>query len=166
MINIADAPRCRFAETPQLSRDRSPSTNRRWHSCAGDCLGLEYFCFEGDHLWESSDPDPLARERIVARLRVGRVHEIELARPIPAGTVASALLAASMSFAQKSHVKITAEQAIAKGLMFAGNPDTVYRQILEHRLRYRGEDSDEVIKRRLADAARRDNFRPAGWRRS
>jgi guanylate kinase len=28
------------------------------------------------------------------------------------------------------------------------------RQILEHRLRYRGEDSDEVIKRRLADAAR------------
>lgn len=28
------------------------------------------------------------------------------------------------------------------------------RQILEHRLRYRGEDSDDVIKRRLADAAR------------
>ncbi len=28
------------------------------------------------------------------------------------------------------------------------------RQILEHRLRYRGEDSDQVIKRRLADAAR------------
>jgi alkanesulfonate monooxygenase SsuD/methylene tetrahydromethanopterin reductase-like flavin-dependent oxidoreductase (luciferase family) len=28
---------------------------------------------------------------------------------------------------------LTAEQAIAKGLMFAGNPDTVYRQILEHR---------------------------------
>jgi guanylate kinase len=28
------------------------------------------------------------------------------------------------------------------------------RQILEHRLRYRGEDSDEVIQRRLADAAR------------
>ena len=28
------------------------------------------------------------------------------------------------------------------------------RQILEHRLRYRGEDSDEVIARRLADAAR------------
>jgi guanylate kinase len=28
------------------------------------------------------------------------------------------------------------------------------RQVLEHRLRYRGEDSDEVIKRRLADAAR------------
>jgi guanylate kinase len=28
------------------------------------------------------------------------------------------------------------------------------RQILEHRLRYRGEDSDEVIRRRLADAAR------------
>jgi guanylate kinase len=28
------------------------------------------------------------------------------------------------------------------------------RRILEHRLRYRGEDSDEVIKRRLADAAR------------
>ena len=27
-------------------------------------------------------------------------------------------------------------------------------QILEHRLRYRGEDSDEVIERRLADAAR------------
>jgi hypothetical protein len=30
-------------------------------------------------------------------------------------------------------VGLTAEQAIAKGLMFAGNPDTVYRQILEHR---------------------------------
>ncbi len=28
------------------------------------------------------------------------------------------------------------------------------RQVLEHRLRYRGEDSDEVIARRLADAAR------------
>jgi alkanesulfonate monooxygenase SsuD/methylene tetrahydromethanopterin reductase-like flavin-dependent oxidoreductase (luciferase family) len=28
---------------------------------------------------------------------------------------------------------LDAEQAIAKGLMFAGNPDTVYRQILEHR---------------------------------
>jgi guanylate kinase len=28
------------------------------------------------------------------------------------------------------------------------------RQILEHRLRYRGEDSDQVIARRLADAAR------------
>jgi guanylate kinase len=28
------------------------------------------------------------------------------------------------------------------------------RQILEHRLRYRGEDSDDVIRRRLADAAR------------
>jgi guanylate kinase len=28
------------------------------------------------------------------------------------------------------------------------------KQILEHRLRYRGEDSDQVIKRRLADAAR------------
>jgi guanylate kinase len=28
------------------------------------------------------------------------------------------------------------------------------RQVLEHRLRYRGEDSDEVIKRRLTDAAR------------
>ncbi len=28
------------------------------------------------------------------------------------------------------------------------------RQILEHRLRYRGEDSDGVIQRRLADAAR------------
>jgi hypothetical protein len=28
---------------------------------------------------------------------------------------------------------LTAEQAIAKGLMFAGNPDTVYRQIMEHR---------------------------------
>ena len=28
---------------------------------------------------------------------------------------------------------LTAEQAIAKGLMFAGNPDTVYRQILAHR---------------------------------
>ena len=26
---------------------------------------------------------------------------------------------------------ITAEQAIARGLMFAGNPDTVHRQILE-----------------------------------
>jgi len=30
-------------------------------------------------------------------------------------------------------IGLTAEQAIAKGLMFAGNPDTVYRQILEHR---------------------------------
>jgi alkanesulfonate monooxygenase SsuD/methylene tetrahydromethanopterin reductase-like flavin-dependent oxidoreductase (luciferase family) len=30
---------------------------------------------------------------------------------------------------------LTAEQAIAKGLMFAGNPDTVYRQIMEHRER-------------------------------
>ena len=28
------------------------------------------------------------------------------------------------------------------------------RQVLEHRLRYRGEDSDQVIARRLADAAR------------
>jgi len=28
-------------------------------------------------------------------------------------------------------IGITAEQAIARGLMFAGNPDTVYRQILE-----------------------------------
>jgi hypothetical protein len=28
---------------------------------------------------------------------------------------------------------LTAEQAIAKGLMFAGNPDTVYRQLLAHR---------------------------------
>ena len=28
------------------------------------------------------------------------------------------------------------------------------RQILEHRLRYRGEDSDKVIARRLTDAAR------------
>ena len=27
------------------------------------CLGLEYFCFEGDHLWESSDEDLLARAR-------------------------------------------------------------------------------------------------------
>jgi len=32
-------------------------------------------------------------------------------------------------------IGLTAEQAIAKGLMFAGNPDTVYRQILEHRER-------------------------------
>jgi hypothetical protein len=30
-------------------------------------------------------------------------------------------------------VGLTAEDAIAKGLMFAGNPDTVYRQILAHR---------------------------------
>jgi alkanesulfonate monooxygenase SsuD/methylene tetrahydromethanopterin reductase-like flavin-dependent oxidoreductase (luciferase family) len=30
-------------------------------------------------------------------------------------------------------IGLTAEQAIAKGLMFAGNPDTVYRQIMEHR---------------------------------
>jgi hypothetical protein len=30
-------------------------------------------------------------------------------------------------------IGLTAEQAIAKGLMFAGNPDTVYRQVLEHR---------------------------------
>src|SRR5205823_3828414 len=30
-------------------------------------------------------------------------------------------------------VGLTAEQAIAKGLMFAGNPDTVVRQIMEHR---------------------------------
>ena len=28
-------------------------------------------------------------------------------------------------------VGLTAEQAIARGLMFAGNPDTVHRQILE-----------------------------------
>ena len=27
------------------------------------CLGLEYFCFEGDHLWESSDQDLLAQAR-------------------------------------------------------------------------------------------------------
>jgi len=32
-------------------------------------------------------------------------------------------------------IGITAEQAMAKGLMFAGNPDRVYRQILEHRER-------------------------------
>ena len=32
-------------------------------------------------------------------------------------------------------VGLTAEQAMAKGLMFAGDPDTVYRQILEHRER-------------------------------
>ena len=32
-------------------------------------------------------------------------------------------------------IGITAEQAMAKGLMFAGNPDSVYRQILEHRER-------------------------------
>jgi len=30
-------------------------------------------------------------------------------------------------------IGLTAQQAIAKGLMFAGNPDTVYRQIMEHR---------------------------------
>jgi hypothetical protein len=30
-------------------------------------------------------------------------------------------------------VGLNAEQAMAKGLMFAGDPDTVYRQILEHR---------------------------------
>ena len=32
-------------------------------------------------------------------------------------------------------IGITAEQAMAKGLMFAGNPDSVYRQIREHRER-------------------------------
>ena len=32
-------------------------------------------------------------------------------------------------------IGITAEQAMAKGLMFAGNPDSVYRQIVEHRER-------------------------------
>jgi len=32
-------------------------------------------------------------------------------------------------------IGITAEQAMAKGLMFAGNPDSVYRKILEHRER-------------------------------
>ena len=32
-------------------------------------------------------------------------------------------------------IGITAEQAMAKGLMFAGSPDRVYRQILEHRER-------------------------------
>src|SRR5262249_56308534 len=29
-------------------------------------------------------------------------------------------------------IGLTAEQAIAKGLMFAGNPDTVYRPIRDH----------------------------------
>ena len=32
-------------------------------------------------------------------------------------------------------IGITAEQAMAKGLMFAGNPDSVYRQIREYRER-------------------------------
>ena len=32
-------------------------------------------------------------------------------------------------------IGITADQAMAKGLMFAGNPDSVYRQIREHRER-------------------------------
>jgi alkanesulfonate monooxygenase SsuD/methylene tetrahydromethanopterin reductase-like flavin-dependent oxidoreductase (luciferase family) len=32
-------------------------------------------------------------------------------------------------------IGITAEQAMAKGLMFAGDPDSVYRQIREYRER-------------------------------
>lgn len=27
------------------------------------CLGLEYFCFEGDHLWESTDTELIERAR-------------------------------------------------------------------------------------------------------
>ena len=48
-------------------------------------------------------------------------------RPRPGAPLAARPAAALMG--------LTAEQAIAKGLMFAGNPDTVYRQIMEHRER-------------------------------
>ena len=50
---------------------------------------------------------------------------ITLTRPRP-GAAPVARPAAAL-------IGLTAEQAIAKGLMFAGNPETVYRQILEHR---------------------------------
>jgi protoporphyrinogen oxidase len=55
------------------------------------CLGLEYFCFEGDHLWEESDEELLARaKREVAQLKLvdpslvvdGKVLRVPKAYPI------------------------------------------------------------------------------------
>jgi protoporphyrinogen oxidase len=41
------------------------------------CLGLEYFCFEGDHLWESSDADLLARgKQEIAKLGLADAKHI------------------------------------------------------------------------------------------
>jgi protoporphyrinogen oxidase len=33
------------------------------------CLGLEYFCFEGDALWQASDPELIA----MAKSEIGRI---------------------------------------------------------------------------------------------
>ena len=55
------------------------------------CLGLEYFCFEGDHLWNKSDADLLAQARQeIARLGLvdpslvidGTVLRVQKAYPI------------------------------------------------------------------------------------
>jgi protoporphyrinogen oxidase len=60
--------------SPQMVPD--PSTT---------CLGLEYFCFEGDHLWESSDQDLLAQ----ARREIARLGLIDPAQVLD-GTVVRA----------------------------------------------------------------------------
>jgi len=42
------------------------------------CLGLEYFCFKGDGLWESSDPDLIAQAvRELEVLNIARARDVE-----------------------------------------------------------------------------------------
>jgi alkanesulfonate monooxygenase SsuD/methylene tetrahydromethanopterin reductase-like flavin-dependent oxidoreductase (luciferase family) len=55
--------------------------------------------------------------------------EIYRSKPRAAKTAAGSIKSASQNAA--ALISITAEQAMAQGILFAGNPDTVYRQIME-----------------------------------
>jgi protoporphyrinogen oxidase len=66
------------------------------------CLGLEYFCFEGDDLWKASDEDLIARARMeTAKLGLidpsqvidGKVIRVQKAYPVYDGGYKQALLA-------------------------------------------------------------------------
>ena len=61
-------------------------------------------------------------------------------------------------------IGIDAEQAIARGLMFAGNPDTVYRQIMEFQDKVGRFEHLILASRSASMLAKR--FSPAHWSRS
>jgi protoporphyrinogen oxidase len=78
-----------YVHDPEVSVGRIQNYNNWSPEMVPDpsttCLGLEYFCFEGDHLWDSSDEDLLVR----AKREIGKLGLIDPSAVID-GTVVRA----------------------------------------------------------------------------